>query len=74
MRLRSLFYGAPGGRTFYRVKVPDPPGSGKDTAKGKGVRREAESEGSRRQTSDLTNRNHIEVAREGKTAIQAEAQ
>ena len=29
-------------------------------AKGKGVRREAESEGSRRQSPDLTNRNHIQ--------------
>ncbi len=38
---------APGERTFSRVKVPKSPGSGKDFAKGKGVRREAESEGSR---------------------------
>jgi len=29
------------------VKVPNPPGSGKDIAEGKGVRREEESEGSR---------------------------
>ena len=29
------------------MKDPNPPGSGKDTAKGKGVRREAESEESR---------------------------
>ena len=28
------------------MKVPNPPGSGKDIAEGKGVRREAESEGS----------------------------
>ena len=52
------FYGAPGGRTFYRVKVPNPPGSGKDIAKGKGVSGDGESEGSRRQNSGLTNRNH----------------
>ena len=35
------------------------PDSGKVTAKGKGVRRETESEGSRRQTSGLTDRNPI---------------
>ena len=35
------------------------PCSGKHIAKGKGVGREAESKGSRRQTSGLTNRNHI---------------
>ena len=38
--------GAPSGARFLRVKVPNPPGSGKDIAEGKGVRREAESEGS----------------------------
>ncbi len=38
---------APGERTFLRVKVPNPPGSGKETAEGKGVHREMESEGSR---------------------------
>ena len=61
-----LFCGAPGGARFKRVKVQNPPGSGKDTAEGKGVRREAGSEGSRMweqtnhgQTSGLTNRNHI---------------
>ena len=49
-----------------RVKVPNPPGSGKDTAESKGAHREVGSEGSRMweqtnhgQTSDLTNRNHI---------------
>ena len=35
------------------------PDSGKVTAKGKGVRRDTESEGSRRQTSGLTDRNPI---------------
>ena len=35
------------------------PDSGKVTAKGKGVRRETESEGSQRQTSGLTDRNPI---------------
>ena len=38
---------APGGARFLRVKVPNPPGSGKDIAEGKGVHREVESEGSR---------------------------
>ena len=38
---------APGGARFYRVQVPNPPGSGKDIAEGKGVHREVESEGSR---------------------------
>ena len=35
------------------------PYSGKRPGGGKGVRRETESEGSPRQTSDLTDRNHI---------------
>ena len=38
---------APGGARFLRVQVPNPPGSGKDVAEGKGVHREMESEGSR---------------------------
>ena len=37
---------APSGARFQRVKVPNPPGSGKDIAEGKGVHRERESEGS----------------------------
>ena len=45
---RCLFFcGAPGGRTFQRVQVPNPPGSGKDIANGKGVVGDCESEGSR---------------------------
>ena len=42
-----LFLCAPGGARFLRVQVPNPPGSGKDIAEGKGVHREVESEGSR---------------------------
>ena len=42
-----FFYSAPGGARFLRVQVPNPPGSGKDIAEGKGVHREVESEGSR---------------------------
>ena len=56
------------------MKVPNPPGSGKDTAKSKGVVGDCESEGSWRQNSGLTDRNHIEAVNEGKTAIQAKAQ
>ena len=63
---RGHIYGAPGGARFLRVKVPNPPGSGKDIAEGKGVRREVESEGSwmweqtnHGQISGLTDRNHI---------------
>jgi hypothetical protein len=47
--------------------------SAKHIAKGKGVHREMESEGSRRQTSGLTNRNHIRHPKLGKVAQQTEA-
>ncbi len=47
--------------------------SAKHIAKGKGVRGDAESEGSRRQTSGLTNRNHIRHCKLGKVATQTEA-
>ena len=33
---RTAFYCAPGGRTFYRVKVPTLPGSGKGIAEQQG--------------------------------------
>ena len=49
---------APSGRMFQRVKVPNPPDSGKDIAKSKGVSGNWESEGSWRQITGLTNRNH----------------
>ena len=45
--LHGRFHCAPGGARFLRVQVPNPPGSGKDIAEGKGVHREVESEGSR---------------------------
>ena len=45
------------------MKVLSAPGSGKHIAKGKGVHREVESEGSPRQTLGLTNRNHIRQGR-----------
>ena len=38
--MRSLRLCAPSGARFQRVKVPNPPGSGKDIAEGKGVHRE----------------------------------
>ena len=56
------------------MKDPNPPGSGKEIAEGKGVRREAESERSRRQTVDLTNRNRIRHTRADKSATQDEVQ
>jgi hypothetical protein len=43
----------------------------KHIAKGKGVHREIESEGSRRQTSGLTNRNHIRKSRLGNETIES---
>lgn len=52
LTLGSLFDGsggfpcAPGGARFLRVKVPNPPGSGKDIAEGKGVAGDCKSEGS----------------------------
>lgn len=55
-------------------EVSNPSGSGKDTANGKGVVGDCESEGSRRQNSGLMDRNHTEAVYEGKTALQAEAQ
>ena len=44
--IRCYFLRAPSGARFQRVQVPNPPGSGKDIAEGKGVHREVESEGS----------------------------
>ena len=58
---------------FSRVKVPSAGGSTKRIARGKGVHREVESEGSPRQTTDLTNRNDMRHTRVGKSAIQDEA-
>ena len=54
----TAFFSAPSGRMFQRVKVPNPPDSGKDIAKSKGVPGNWESEGSWRQITGLTNRNH----------------
>ena len=60
-RVRSeLFFWVRPARTYSNgYKSLNRPDSGKVTAKGKGVRRETESEGSRRQTSGLTDRNPI---------------
>ena len=48
--------------------------SAKHIAKGKGDLGDEESEGSRRQTSGLTNRNHIRHRKLGEVAQQTEAQ
>ena len=40
MNVPALFVCAPGGARFLRVQVPNPPGSGKDIAEGKGAHRE----------------------------------
>ena len=56
------------------MKDPNPPGSGKEIAEGKGVRREAESERSPRQTTDLTYRNFIRRMRGDKSATEDEVQ
>ena len=47
MEVPVLFVCAPSGARFSRVKVPNPPGSGKDIVEGKGVEGDLESEGSR---------------------------
>ena len=58
-----LFFVRPA-RTYSKgCKSLNRPDSGKVTAKGKGVRRETESEGSRRQTSGLMDRNPIKGLR-----------
>ena len=59
---------------IYRVKVPSAGGSTKRIARGKGVHREVESEGSPRQTVGPTNRNRIRHTIVGKVAKQTEAQ
>ena len=43
------------------VQVRNPPGSGKEIAKSKGVAGDGKSEGSWRRSSGLTNRNHIRL-------------
>ena len=43
----KAFLRVPGGARFLRVQVPNPPGSGKDIAEGKGVAGDCKSEGSR---------------------------
>ena len=72
--LLFIYYGAPGGRTFQRVQVPNPPGSGKDIAEGKGVHREVESEGSRMANLWSDVQKSHQAMHEGKVATQVEAQ
>ena len=61
-RLTSCLFGVPGMAHTQGVKVPGAPGSGKRVADGKGVRREAESEGSRRRNLGPRNTNRIRRA------------
>ena len=56
------------------MKVPSAGGSTKHIAKSKGVRREAGSEGSWRQTTDLTYRNFIRRMRGDKSASEDKVQ
>ena len=72
--LVCLFRGAPGGHTFQRVQVPNPPGSGKDIAEGKGVHREVESEGSRMANLWSDVQKSHQAMYEGKAATQVKAQ
>ena len=37
LSMLAVFLGAPGDACFQRLKVPNPPGRGKDIAEGKGV-------------------------------------
>lgn len=37
LSMLAVFLGAPGDARFQRLKVPNPPGRGKDIAEGKGV-------------------------------------
>ena len=55
----AFFVVRPAAHVSNGCKSRNPPGSGKDIAKTKGVCREAESEGRWRQISGLTDRNHI---------------
>ena len=59
IKMRAVFIVRPARTYSNGCKSPNRPDSGKVTAKDKGVYREVESEGSRRQTSGLTDRNPI---------------
>jgi len=61
----GFFFVRPAGRTYLEVKVLCGPGKGNRKPDGKGVHREVESEGSRRQNAGPTNRNRIEGGRGG---------
>ena len=74
LRLAFTSYSIRPARTYSNgCKSPSHPDSGKATAESKGVHREVESEGSRRQTSDPTYRNLIpRLMRVDKSAKQDE--
>ena len=65
---------APGGRTFQRVQVPNPPGSGKDIANGKGVVGDCESEGSRMANLWSDEQKSHKATVKDKVAVQTEVQ
>ena len=56
------------------MKVPNPPGSGKDIANGKGVVGDCESEGSRMANLWSDEQKSHQAMHEGKAATQVEAQ
>ena len=55
----TFLFVRPAGRTYLEVQVLYRPDRGNGWLIGKGVHREVESEGSRRQSAGLTNRNRI---------------
>jgi hypothetical protein len=64
----------PAGTRSIGCKSRNPPGSGKDIAKGKGVHREVESEGSRMANLWSDEQKSHQARHEGKAAEQVEAQ
>ena len=63
--LATLFFVCPARTYSNGRKSPNRPDSGKVTANGKGVHREVESEGSRRQTVGPMNKNLVEGRKAG---------
>jgi hypothetical protein len=59
MPQRSKIFSVPGMLLIYRVEVPKEPNDRNPIAESKGVLGDRESEGSRRQKIDETNRNRI---------------
>ncbi|WP_205068298.1 hypothetical protein, partial [Bacteroides uniformis] len=72
--LGSPFFGVLGMSILYRVKVPKCRRWRQAHSQRQGLNREVPTEGSPRQTIDLTNRNGLRHMLSGKTARQVEAQ